>query len=87
MYPRLRIDRFVASNESRPYLDGLPNVRTVDASNDLSASVVVGTVAKFGEIKDLGYVAVQLFIDEAYQARRADYDRIRALATKGVPDR
>ena len=82
MYPRLRIDRFVASNEARPHLDGLTNVRVVDASNDLSASVVVGTVAKFGEIKDLGYVADQLFIDEAYQARRADYDRIRALATK-----
>jgi hypothetical protein len=31
----------------------------------------------------LGYRADELFIDEAYQARRADFDRIRALAEKG----
>jgi hypothetical protein len=82
IYPRLRIDRFVATNETRSGLAGLPNVHVVDATSDLAAPVVVATVAKFGEIKDLGYVADQLFIDEAYQARRADYDRIRALATK-----
>ena len=82
LYPRLRIDRFVASNETRARLAGLRNVRVVDATNDLAAPVVVATVAKFCEIKDLGYVADRLIIDEAYQARRADYDRIRALATK-----
>jgi AAA domain len=82
MYPRLRIDRFVATNETRSHLAGLLNVRVVDATSDLTSQVVVATVAKFGEIKDLGYLADQLFIDEAYQARRADYDRIRALARK-----
>jgi hypothetical protein len=81
-YPRLRIDRFVASRETRPELSQLPNVRVVDSTKDLMSPVVVGTVAKFGEIKSLGYRADQLFVDEAFQARRADYDRIRALAAK-----
>src|SRR5271156_4958439 len=82
MYPRLRIDRFVAAKDTRPELSSLPNVRVVDRTDDLTAPVVVGNVTKFGEIKDLGYCADELFIDEAYQARRADYDRIRALAAK-----
>lgn len=82
MYPRLRIDRFVASGETRSQVQGFPNIRVVNATSDLSAPVVVATVAKFCEITDLGYAADQLFIDEAYQVRRADYDRIRALATK-----
>jgi hypothetical protein len=82
MYPRLRIDRFVASGSTKPALSRLPNVRVIDSVDDLSAPIVVGSVMKFAEIKDLGYRADELFIDEAYQARRADYDRIRALADK-----
>src|SRR4029077_5485515 len=68
MYPRLRIDRFVASGSKKPALARLPNVRVVDSGDDLSAPIVVGSVMKFAEIKDLGYRADELFIDEAYQA-------------------
>jgi hypothetical protein len=82
MYPRLRIDRFVASKDSRPDLAALGNVRVVDRTEDLLSPVVIGNVAKFAEIKDLGYRADVLLVDEAFQARRADYDRVRALAGK-----
>lgn len=83
-FPRLRIDRFVASGDTQPRLAGLPNVTVIDATGDLTAPVVIANVEKFGQVSNLGYVADELFIDEAYQARRADYDRIRALASKAA---
>ena len=79
-FPRLRIDRFVAFGETRRTLLGIPNVCIVDTPAQLSSPIVVANVEKFAQVENLGYIADQLFMDEGYQARRADYDRIRALA-------
>jgi hypothetical protein len=81
-FPRLRLDRFVASGETRHCLQGISSVSVVDSSAQLRAPVVVANVEKFAQVESVGFLADQLFIDEAYQARRADYDRMRALAKK-----
>src|SRR5438876_12359815 len=46
-YPRLQIDRFVASGETRPKLQGLANVHIVDSTSSLGSQVIVATIGQF----------------------------------------
>jgi hypothetical protein len=82
MFPRLRIDRLVASGDTRRSLHGIASINIADAPSQLSAPVVVASLEKFAQVENLGFLADQLLVDEAYQVRRADFDRVRALARK-----
>ena len=80
-FPQLSIDRFMASGSERPeHLHGINNVSIITATGDLSAPVTVATSAKYSQINNLGFQPDYLFVDEAYQLKKADHDRIRGLA-------
>ena len=44
----------------------------------------VATVAKYTQIESLGFDPDYLYIDEAYQVKKSDYDRMRGLARQAV---
>jgi hypothetical protein len=84
-FPQLSIDRFMASGSERPgHLHGINNVTIITATGDLSAPVTVATSAKYSQINSLGFQPDYLFVDEAYQLKKADYDRIRGLAGQAM---
>jgi hypothetical protein len=84
-FPQLSIDRFMASGSERPeHLNGVNNVGIVTVTADLSAPVTVATSAKYSQINGLGFQPDYLFVDETYQLKKADYDRIRGLARQAM---
>jgi hypothetical protein len=84
-FPELTIDRFMASGSERPeHLNGINNVAIVTATGNLSAPVTVATSAKYSLVNGLGFQPDYLFVDEVYQLKKADYDRIRGLAGQAM---
>ena len=84
-FPGLPVDRFMATGAERPeLLRGVGNVAIITATRDLSAPVTIGTVAKYTEIEALGFMPDYLFIDEAFQVRKSEYERIRGLARQAM---
>lgn len=84
-FPQLSIDRFMASGSERPqHLHGVNNVAIITATGNLSAPVTVATAAKYSQINSLGFQPEYLFVDETYQLKKADYDRIRGLAGQAM---
>ena len=84
-FPQLQVDRFMASSARRPQLlQGIGNVAVITATRELSAPVTVATVAKYTEIESLGFEPDYLYIDEAFQVRKSEYDRVRGLARQAM---
>jgi hypothetical protein len=59
-------------------------VEVVTATKELSAPVTVATVAKYTEIEGLGFMPDYLYIDESYQVRKSEYERVRGLARQAM---
>src|SRR5262245_60739896 len=84
-FPQLQVDRFMASGASRPQLlQGVSNIAVITATKELSAPVTVATVAKYTEIESLGFEPDYLYIDESFQVRKSEYDRVRGLARRAM---
>jgi hypothetical protein len=84
-FPQLQIDRFMASGSTwPPILQGVGNVAVITATRELSAPVTVATVAKYTEIESLGFEPDYLYIDESFQVRKSEYDRVRGLARQAM---
>jgi hypothetical protein len=84
-FPQLQIDRFMATDASwPPILFGLGNVTVVTSTRDLLAPVTIATVAKYYQIEGLGFQPDYLFVDETFQVKKSDYERIRGLASQAM---
>ena len=84
-FPQLSIDRFMASGSERPeHFQGINNVSVITVTGNLSAPVTVATSAKYSQITTLGFRPDYLFVDEAYQLKKVDYDQIRGLAGQAM---
>jgi AAA domain len=84
-FPQLRVDRFIAADADPPtVLCNLPNVSSVTAAKHLSAPVTVATISKYTEIATLGFQPEYLYLDEAFQVRKSEYERIRGLAGQAM---
>jgi hypothetical protein len=67
-----------------PILYGLRNVSVVTSTRDLSAPVTIATVAKYTQIEALGFQPEYLYVDEAFQVKKSDYERVRGLADQAM---
>jgi hypothetical protein len=82
-FPQLQLDRFIATDAERPKL--LPdNVAVASSARALSAPVTIATVAKYTEVTKLQLESDYLYIDEAFQVRKSEYERIRCLASQAM---
>jgi hypothetical protein len=84
-FPQLRVDRFIATDaDRRQFLGSVPNIAVITTAKDLSAPVTVATVSKYIEIAGLGFEPDYLYVDEAFQVRKSEYERIRCLARQAM---
>jgi hypothetical protein len=84
-FPQLRVDRFMATGAERPQiLRSVGNVAVVTSTRELSSLVTVATVSKYTEIETLGFQPEYLYIDESFQVRKSEYERIRGLAGQAM---
>ena len=80
-FPMLRVTRFTTSDYQEPDdFAAIPNLFCTSDKRRLNSLVIVATVAKYIEVEGLGFDPDFLFVDEAYQVKKSDYDRIRDLA-------
>jgi hypothetical protein len=84
-FPQLRVDRFIATSAEMPrLLRGVRNISVVSSTRDLTAPVTIATVTKYAQIENLGFRPEHLFVDEAFQVKKSEFDRIRGLADQSM---